>query len=204
MLDIKLIDSIIEKKIFLDRYNRLAKMQVPECYLHDCDVYGAYLDGTLQGGFAFAIGSDMAWPGVLPDANAIFATVPRKFCLEINLVWAKGDLHESYGLMMKFWLAVVKQAASYQNIEFITYAVDLRREYLVNLYRRLSCGILYRGEVPKYPGREALVFYTTPLRCRIAKFLCAKEYLIRFKRYLKKSALKNHSDPQLAPVRVRF
>ena len=186
MLTIKEISTTIERKLFLDRYNKLAKMSVPESYIHECKVYGAYIEGELQGVFAFALGNDMAWPSVLPEAGSIFQTVPQKYCLEINLVWASGKLHDSYVAMLRFWFAVVQRAANFSNIDYITYAVDIRRSYLVKLYRRLACGTLFRGEVPKYPGREAIVFYTTPMRCKLAKLLCFQEFLIRFNRTIKR------------------
>ncbi|NRA66513.1 MAG: hypothetical protein HRU19_18640 [Pseudobacteriovorax sp.] len=198
-LEIKKITSGIEKRLFLIAYNKLSKMSVPLAYVEECDVYGVYVKGEMQGGYAFALGSDMAWPQVLPDANKIFSTVPKRFCLEVNLVWATKDLHASYKNMINFWSSIVTEAANYKHIDYITYAVDVRREYLVKLYKRLSCGVLYRGEVPKYPGREAIVFYSTPFRCKIAKLLCWKEFFIRFHRHLKTK--KNHVssiEPRLA------
>lgn len=198
-MDIFRLTSTQEKIDFLEEYNNRAQMNVPEAYIHECDVFGVYLKGQLLGGFAFAIGSDMAWPQVIPRANKIFDKVPMKFCLEINLVWAKGELHQSYKGMFKFWFSVCRYASSYKNIEYITYAVDNQRHYLVNLYERISCGKLYSGEVPKYPGRQASVYYSSPLRMRMVKVICFKEFFIRFRRSLKKSP---RNEPNIETVFV--
>ncbi|SMF59797.1 hypothetical protein [Pseudobacteriovorax antillogorgiicola] len=181
-MEIKQLDNEYQKYLFLREYNQRAKMNVPAEYIFDCQVYGAFIDGQMVGGFAFALGQDMAWPQVLPDSQNFFHAVPQKFCLEINLVWAKGKLHDSYQLMMKFWLTVTHYAGSISDIDYITFAVDARHEYLVRLYERLSLGRIYEGDVPKYPGRRAVVFYTSPFRCKYAKYFCIREFFIRYKR----------------------
>ncbi len=190
-MEIRKLDSLSARREFLREYNNRANMNVPELYIYECDVFGAFINDELLGGFAFAIGKDMAWPQVLPKANKIFEKVPMSFCLEVNLVWAKGELHQSYGEMIRFWCEVCRFACNYQSIEYVTFAVDNQRHYLVSLYERIACGKLFSGEVPKYPGRKASVYYTSPLRLRMVKILCYKEFFIRYYRFLKKSSRKN-------------
>ena len=202
-MEIRKLETEFERQVFLSEYNTRANMNVPKNYILECKVYGAYLDGKLMGGFAFAIGNDMAWPQVLPKANEIFTNVPQKFCLEINLVWAKDELHTSYKDMIRFWIAVTKTATSIENIEYVTFAVDSSRKYLVSLYERIAVGKLYSGEVPKYPGRQASVYYTTPTRLRLVKLICFKEFFIRFRRHLKNSKeLPFLRNPNWFPINI--
>ena len=180
-MEIKQITSDFEKYLFLREYNQRANMNVPAEYLFECDVYGAFEGEQMLGGFAFAFGEDMAWPQVLPDSNDFFKSVPKGLCMEINLVWARDELHNSAKNMVKFWLSVTTIASKQKNIEYITYAVDTRLEKLVKMYKTLASNTLYEGAIPKYPGRNAAVFCTTPFRCKHARFLCIGEIVSRIK-----------------------
>ena len=202
IMEIRKLNNEFEKVLFLREYNQKANMNVPIEYIFDCEVYAVFINSQMEGGFAFAQGSDMAWPQVLPDANEFFDSVPKSLCLEINLVWAKGNLHKSYSKMMKFWLTITRLASNKDGIEYITFAVDSRRSYLVSMYERLSSGRIFSGEVPKYPGRSAIVFYTSPFRCKYSKFICIEEFLIRYKRKLKGST-KPESDLGTAFLRTK-
>lgn len=186
-MDIKLLESDFEKYLFLREYNQRAKMNVPSAYIFECTVYAVFIDGKMLGGFAFAEGEDMAWPAVIPEADQLFSVVPKAFCLEINLVWASGELHSSPSKMLKFWLSICKFASKLPEVEYISYAVDSSRTSLVAMYDALSLGQLYSGSIPKYPGRSAKVFYTTPIRCKLALFLC-------FKHLVKKIIKKTHQE----------
>ena len=181
-MEIKRLENDFEKYLFLREYNQKAKMNVPSEYIFECEVYGAFIDGQMLGGFAFAEGEDMAWPQVLPAGEDFFDVVPLNFCLEINLVWAKGPLHASGINMIKLWMAITSYAARVPNIEYITYAVDGNRTSLIKMYQKLALGRIYSGSIPKYPGRSAIVFYTNSFRCKWANLLCIKDIFQKFKR----------------------
>ena len=179
-MDIRPLECDYQKYLFLKEYNNRANMNVPLEYIFECDVYGCFIDGQLEGGFALAYGDDMAWPKVIQQSPDIFNHIPQAFCVELNLVWAKGKLHSSYRNMVRFWTSVTYIAGNQKNYDIVTYAVDTRRKYLTSMYKRLSIGKLYQGPVPKYPDREAIVFYSSSFRCRISKLICWKEFFIRF------------------------
>lgn len=181
-MDVKLLNDEYQKCLFLRNYNQQANMNVPLNYILDCRVFGVFIDSQLMGGFAIAYGDDMAWPQVIPSGNSFLKAVPSCLCLEVNLVWAKDKLHQSYVHMLQFWLTIGKTVGKHPNHEYVTFAVDASYRYLVALYKRISIGTVYEGSIQKYPGRKAIVFYTSPFRCRYAKFFCIREFYIRYKR----------------------
>ena len=79
--------------------------------------------------------------------------------------------------MIKFWRTLSQYVSRVPDVEYITYAVDSSRASLVNMYDNLAISRLFEGAVPKYPGRSAIVFYTSPIRCKLSLLLCFKDLI---------------------------
>ena len=62
-MGMRIVDNLLDFNNFRLRFNHLARMQVPAEYMNKCKIFGWYnKKGQIQGGYAFALSEDMAWP----------------------------------------------------------------------------------------------------------------------------------------------
>ncbi|MFW7380880.1 MAG: hypothetical protein ACOH5I_18840 [Oligoflexus sp.] len=179
------INNILDQHIFRQEYNRLAKMSVPPSYVKQCRLFGWYDENNeLQGGYAFAQGQDMAWPKLVQGNLNFFQNVKLETCLEFNMAWAKGSLHESCLQMIRFWLSSSQIIKSISEVEYVTFAVDASYTNLVKLYEKVATDVVFRGSVPKYPDREVMIFAAPKKRFENLFWIYTPVFMERLQRSL--------------------
>lgn len=158
-MGIRPINNILDQHVFRQEYNRLARMSVPAEYVKRCEIYGWYdSQNELHGGYALARGEVMAWPSLLQQPVSFFQKHDIKRCLEFNMAWAKGPLHDQCIDMIRFWTSSSRIIKEMTDIDYVTFAVDASYVRLVKLYERIATEVIFKGCVGKYPDREVIVF----------------------------------------------
>ena len=188
-MSIQKINNLLDQHLFLKQYNRLANMNVPSTYVQNCDLYGWYDEKhEVKGGYAFAIGQNMAWPKLIDNSLQFFDKYRLDECMEFNLAWADNDLRDSYFKMLSFWLHSAKIIRLYKHVKQVTFAVDAQHEKLVRYYATIAEQVVYRGPVPKYPDREIIIFAASRRRFNWMPLLCSPCYLERLKAHWSRKA----------------
>lgn len=202
-MGIRCIDNILDQNVFRKEYNRLSRMNVPADYVRQCLLLGWYNEHSeLIGGYAFAKGENMAWPKLVDQDLPFFKKISPERCLEFNLAWARDPLHDRCFDMISFWLSSRKYIASFENIDYVTFAVDASYTNLVKMYERIATETIYRGAVAKYSDREVIIFAAPKHRFENIFWIYIPEFAKRISRHIRRQFRQMQDRPLLQTKEV--
>jgi hypothetical protein len=95
-----------------------------------------------------------------------------------------------------------RRIRQFQDIDYVTFAVDASYTSLVRIYEKLASEVLFRGCVEKYPDREVIVFATPVKRFAYLHWIYLPEFMRRLVKHLRRSLKTPRTRPVLQTKQV--
>ena len=146
---------------FQREFHASSGVNVPLDYFVRAQVTGMFDEAdVLSGGYSTAPGRVGRWFKQIPVTTKLHQVVDHT--LELNAVWLKPGLR-GRATSAELWTELGRDLAS-RDVEYIVFAVNVRRMGLMRLYERIGEELLYEGPVVNSSFPSGRYFYATPER----------------------------------------
>src|SRR5262245_14012497 len=98
-------------------------------------------EGALVGGYSTAPGKVGRWFSQIPSKTKLHPVVDRT--LELNAVWLRAGMR-GRAASAELWTCLGRDLAV-RDVDYIVFAVNVKRVGLMRLYERIASGLLYEG-----------------------------------------------------------